>query len=139
MSFSDLSSLSTSEKLTVLAGVGLALLSLVAVLGFVVVSIHSAVIRHVSRYWNIPFLLCSCSLAAWLIYYALLLRLGSGVMLFRGNVIILLCLAVGTFVSIIFRFGSPQRYYAIAGFIVGMLAFNVVAPLFYALRLLRPR
>ena len=130
------SSLSLSEKLTLLVGVALALLSLVAVLAFVLVSIHSVAIRHISRYWNIPFLLCSSSLGGWFIYYALLLRFGSGVMLNRSNVVILLCLTVATFISIIFRFGSPQRYFVIACLIVGLIALNVIAPLFYALRLL---
>jgi len=37
-----------SEKLTLLVGVALALLSLVAVLAFVLVSIHSIVISHIS-------------------------------------------------------------------------------------------
>jgi hypothetical protein len=60
-------------------------------------------------------------------------------MLDRGNVVILLCLTVAAFVSTIFRFNSPQRYYAIAGVILGLLAFNVIVPLFFALRLLRPK
>jgi hypothetical protein len=137
--FSELSSLSLGEKLTLLAAVALALLSLVAVLAFVLTSIHSIVIRQISRHWNLSFLLCSCSLGGWFIYYALMLRLGSGVMLDRGNVVILLCLTVATFVSTIFRFNSPQRYYAIAGVILGLLAFNVIVPLFFALRLLRPK
>jgi hypothetical protein len=136
MPFSDLS---LSEKLSLLAAVSLAVSSLVAVLAFVLVSIHSIAIRHISRYWKIPFLLSSCSLAGWFIFYALSLRFAGGVMLFRGNVVILLCLTVATFVSIIFRFSSPQRYYAIAGLIVGLLAFNMIAPVFYALRLLRPK
>ena len=133
------SNLSLSDKLTLLVGVALAVSSLVAVLAFVLVSVHSIVIRHISRYWNIPFLLGSGSLAGWFVCYALLRRFGGGVMLYRGNVVILVCLAVATFVSIIFRFASPQRYYAIAGLILGLLAFNMIAPLFFALRLLRPK
>ena len=95
------SSLSLSDKLTLLVGVALAVSSLVAVLAFVLVSVHSIVIKHISRYWNITFLLCSGSLGGWFVYYAVLLRFGDGVMLFRGNVVILVCLAVGTFLSII--------------------------------------
>src|ERR1700720_659913 len=96
------SSLSLSDKLTLLIGVALLVLSLVAVLAFVLVSIHSVVIKHISRYWNIPFLLCSGSLAGWFVYYAVLLRFGGGVMLNRTNVVILLCLTVATFISTIF-------------------------------------
>jgi hypothetical protein len=112
--------------------------SIIALLTFFSVSIASIVTRHISRHWNVCFLLCSCALGGWMVYYAGSLRLGGEVMFYRNNLILFYVLTLSVLISAIARFSSPKRYIAIAVLLVSLVAFNVAVPGFlYAFRLFR--
>lgn len=122
----NFSSLSMEEKLTLVSGVILVLLSLLAVLCFASVSIISVVTRRVSHYWNLCFVLCSFALGSWMISYAASLRLAGGMMVFRSNLLLLWVLILTVLVSAIVRFSGTQRYIAVLFVILSLVAYNIV-------------
>lgn len=119
---------SVAEKVTLLAGVLLVVLSLLAVLSFVSLSTITLVTRRVSHYWSVCFLLCSVALGGWMIFYAAQLRLGGGVMIFRNNLLLFWFLVFTVLVSAILGFASPRRYIAILLLTLGLGAFQVAVP-----------
>ena len=120
--------LSIGQKATALASATLIILSLIAALYFVSISVASLLTRSISDYWKGCFLLCSTALAGWMILYAGLLRLGGGVMTFLNNMLIFWFLVFAVFVSTALRFPSPQMYIAILVLALSLAAFHIAVP-----------
>ena len=68
--------LGIGQKASALASAMPIILSLIAALYFVSISVASLLTKSIYHYWNVCFLLCSTALAGWMILYAGLLRLG---------------------------------------------------------------
>jgi hypothetical protein len=98
--------------ITEIVGVALLILSFVAGVFFLLLSTITLVTRHISYWWKPCFLVCSLALGGWIVFYTVLLRLGGGVMVFRGNLLLFLFLIFAVLVSAILRFASPHRYIA---------------------------
>ena len=120
--------LGIGQKASALASAMPIILSLIAALYFVSISVASLLTKSIYHYWNVCFLLCSTALAGWMILYAGLLRLGGGVMIFLNNLLILWFLVFAVFVSTALRFPSPQRYIAILVLALSLAAFHIVVP-----------
>jgi hypothetical protein len=121
--------MTVTEKVTAVAFAGLVILSLVAALSFVSLSVGSLLTQSLSRYWNGCFLVCAIALAGWMILYTCQLRLGGGVMIFRNNLLLFWFLVVAVVVSMSMRFASPQRYLAFLVFILILAAFHIAVPI----------
>lgn len=120
--------LSIGQKATALASAMLKILSLIAALYFVSISVTSLLVKSSSHYWNGCFLLCSTALAGWMILYAGLLRIGGGVMIFLNDLLIFWFFVFAVFASTILRFPSPQRYIAILVWALSLAAFHIAVP-----------
>src|SRR5260370_1206382 len=120
--------LSIGQKATALASGLLIIISLIAALYFVSISVASVLTKSISHYWNECFLLCSTALAGWMILNAGLLRLGGGVMIFLNDLLIFWFLVLAVFVSTSLRFASPQRYIAILVWALSLAAFHIAVP-----------
>jgi hypothetical protein len=133
-------SMSIADKTTLITGVLLVILSLLAVLFFLSLSTIALVTRRISHYWNVCFLLNSLALGSWMIFYAAQLRFGDGVMIFRNNFLLFWLLVFTVLVSATLRFTSPQRYMAILILVISLVVFHVAVPIFlHAIRLIRQR
>jgi len=120
--------LSIAQKAIALASALLKILSLIAALYFVSISVASLLTKNIFHYWTGCFLLCSTALAGWMILYAGLLRLGGGVMIFLNDLLIFWFLVFAVFVSTTLRYPSPQRYIAIFVWVLILAAFHIAVP-----------
>jgi hypothetical protein len=128
------------EKVTLVAGVLLVTLSLLAVLAFLSLSTISLVTRRISHYWNVCFWICSFALGGWMTFYAGQLRLGGGAMFFRNNVLLFWFLTLTVLISAVLRFAGPQRIIAIFVLALSLAVFHVAVPGFLnAIWLIRQR
>jgi hypothetical protein len=117
------------EKLTIVVGVCLIVLTFSALIFFVSISTVSVLTWHISRYWNACFLLCSFALGGWMILYSAQLRFGGGVFIHRNNLLLLWFLIFAVLISALARFGSPQRYIAVLVFFgLSLAAFHAAVP-----------
>ena len=128
MQTAEFQSRSIGEKLILLAGASLIILSFIALACFVSVSAVSLITWRTSHYWNACFLLCSFALGGWMILYAGQLRLGGGVFVYRNNVLLLFFLIFAVLISAVARFASPQRYVAIFILVLSLAAFHIAVP-----------
>jgi hypothetical protein len=132
--------MSVAEKATLVSGLLLVILSLLAVLLFLSLSIISLTTQRIPRYWNLCFLLNALALGGWMIFYSVQLRFGGGVMIYRNNFLFFWLLVFTVLVSTILRFASPQRYMAILILALSLVMFHVAVPGFLnAIRLIRQR
>jgi hypothetical protein len=139
--YAFINGLTAGEKATLLAGLLLVLLSLIAGLFFVGLVIVSGLTKRISHYWNPCFVLCSIALGGWMIFYAAQLRFGGGVMILLNNVLLFWFLVCTVVVSATLRFASPQRYVAIAVLTLSLLLFEIAVPgfLYAPIRLIHDR
>jgi len=121
--------MSIAEKALALVFPVLVVLSLLACLSFVSISISSFLTTGLSHYWNACFLLCSTALAGWIILYAGQLRLGGGVMICLNNLMLFWFLALAVLISALARFSGPQRYVAVLIWGLTLVASYVAAPI----------
>ena len=126
----SLANLSVSQKATLLLSAVLLILSFVAILYFVCLSVISFVTPRFAHAWNVSFLLCSTALGGWMVFYAGLLRIGGGLMYFRRNVVLFWILIFTVLASATVRFSGPQRYFAIFGLALSLIGFHVAVPRF---------
>jgi len=121
-------SLEPSEKLIVLVGITLTVLSVLALAIFVTLSVVSLATWTVLRFWNVCFYLCAISCGGWMVLYTGQLRIGGGVFLRRNNVLLLLSLILAVSISTVVRFAGHQRYIAIAALVLLLALFHVAVP-----------
>jgi hypothetical protein len=121
----ELGSSTLGEKLFLFVGASLILVSLLSLAVFAVLSALSLVTWSVPHFWNACFLLCSVSLAGWMLLYTGQLRFGGGVFLLRNNVLLLFSLILAVFISAIMRFHGYQRYFAVLTLALALTAFHI--------------
>jgi len=126
MKFYDLK---TDEKLLLLAGASLTILSLFALLLFITLSAVSLVTWSVPNFWNLCFLLCAVSLGGWMLLYTGQLRIGGGVVLGIKNILLLYSLILTVVISAVVKFTGQQKYIAILVLGLALTAFYVAAPI----------
>ena len=125
MKFHDLK---TDEKLLLFVGAGLTILSLLALLFFVALSAVSLVTWSAPHFWNLCFLLCSISLAGWVLLYAGQLRIGGGVSVRLNNILLLFSLILAVLISAFVGLAGYQKYVAILGLVLALTAFHIAVP-----------
>jgi hypothetical protein len=118
----------TGDKLRVFVGTGLTMLSFLALLFFVTLSVVSLVIWSVPHFWNLCFLLSAVSLGGWMLWYTGQLRIGGGVMVYHKNVLLVLSLILAVLISAIVRFPGSQKYVAILVLTLVLAAFHIAVP-----------
>ncbi len=122
MKFRDLK---PGDKLLFSAGMSLILLSLLALVTFVSVSVFSLVTWSAPHLWNLCFLLCAVSLGAWMVLYTGQLRIGGGVFLRRNNILLLFSLIVAVLTSTLVRFSGYQKLFALITLALILAAFHI--------------
>ena len=125
MKFHDLK---TDDKLLLIVGASLTILSFLALLFFITLSAVSLMTWSVPHSWNLCFLLCAVSLGGWMLLYTGQLRIGGGVFFYRNNVLLLLSLILAVLISAIVRFDGHQKFIAIAALGLTVAIFNVAVP-----------
>lgn len=126
MKFGDLK---TSDKLILIVGSSLTILSFLALLAFVALSAVSLVTWSVPHFWNLCFLLCAVSLGGWMLLYTGQLRIGGGIIIYRNNVLLLLSLVLAVLISAVVRFVGHQKYIAILTLGLALAAFYIAVPI----------
>ncbi len=111
---SGFSSLSSHQKILVVLGGGLVLLSYSALLGCAFLSVQSLITERISRYWKLCFILCAVAMAGWMSYYAVMFIRGGGMMIYRSNLVMFWLLALATLSSAFVGFKYPHRYIAVS-------------------------
>lgn len=119
------SSLKTGERLLVLVGASLIMLSILALLFFVALSAFSLVTWSLPHHWSLCFLLCAASLGGWMLLYTGQLRIGGGVFFRRNNVLLLFSLILAVLVSAIVTFPGHQRYFAVLILALALTVFHI--------------
>jgi|SRR5256885_14374932 len=125
MKFHDLK---TDDKLLLIVGASLTILSFLALLFFITLSAVSLMTWSVPHSWNLCFLLCAVSLGGWMLLYTGQLRIGGGVIVYRNNVLRLLSLILAVLISSLVRFGGNQKYIAILVLCFALAAFHIAVP-----------
>jgi hypothetical protein len=113
------------QKLLLFVGASLIVVSFLSLAIFVALTALSLVTWSVPHSWNTCFLLCSVSLAGWMVLYTGQLRISGGVFLLRNNVLLLLALILAVFVSAIVRFPGYQKYFAVLTLTLALMAFHI--------------
>src|ERR1700745_2386003 len=109
---SGFSSLTSHQKILVVLGGGLVLLSYSALLGCAFLSALSLITKRIPRYWTLCFILCAVAMAGWMSYYAVMFIRGGGMMIYFSNLILFWLLALATLSSAFVGFKYPHRYIA---------------------------
>jgi hypothetical protein len=120
-----LGSLKLGQKLLLFVGASLIVVSLLSLAIFVALSALSLVTWSVPHFWNACLMLCSVSLAGWMLLYTGKLRIGGGVFLLRNNVLLLFSLILAVFISAIVRFPGYQKYFAVLTLALALTAFHI--------------
>lgn len=127
----------SSEKVLVVVGGGLVLLSYSGLLECAFLSFSSVLTNRFSRYWTTCFILCAAATAGWMAFYAVMFLRQEGVMILRPNVVMYWLLALATLLSAFFGFKYPQKYVAASTVAIIVAAYSYVFPIFaYGLSLL---
>ena len=120
--------LKTGDKLLLLVGASLTVLSFLSLLVFTTLSAVSLVTWRVPQFWNLCFLLCAVSLGGWMLLFTGQLRIGGGVLVRRNNVLLLLSLIIAVLISSVVRFAGHQKYIAILALGLALAAFHIAVP-----------
>jgi hypothetical protein len=124
----EFSSLSVTQKATVLAFACLVVLSFLGLLVFLSVSVVSLLGRNITYYWSWCFLLCATALGGWMVLYTAQLRLAGGLTIYRNNLLLFIGLLLAVFISATLRFASPQKYVALSLLVLSLIAFYLAVP-----------
>jgi hypothetical protein len=134
---SGFSSLTSHQKVLVVAAGGLVLLSYSAILGCASLTLLSMITNRFSRYWTICFISCAAATAGWMTFYAVLMIRREGLMIYRSNVIMFWLLALATLLSAFVGLEYPHKYVAASAVVAIVAAYSYMFRIFvYSLSLL---
>jgi len=126
----DFGALTSHQKVLVVVGGGLVLLSYSALLGCAFLSVISLLTHRFARYWTTCFIFCAAATAGWMAFYAGLFIRREGVMILRPNVVMFWLLALATLLSAFLGFKNPNKYVAASTVLVIVAAYSYVFPIF---------
>ena len=129
MQDSGFGSLSSHEKILVVLGGALVLLSYSALLGCAFLSVLSLMTDRFSRYWMTCFMLSAAATVGWMGYYAVWFVRGEGVMIFRSNLVMFWLLALATLLCAFVGFKHPHKYIATSAVAVIVAAYSYTFPI----------
>jgi len=133
----EFGALTSHQKVLVVVGGGLVLLSYSALLGCAFLFGISLLTNRFSWYWTTCFIFCAAATAGWMAFYAVLFIRWEGVMILRPNVVMFWLLALATLLSAFFGFKNPNKYLTASIVAIIVAAYSYVFPIFtYGLSLL---
>lgn len=125
---SGFSSLSSHQRILVVLGGALVLLSYSALLGCAFLSVLSPMTNRFSRYWTTCFILSAAATVGWMGYYAVWFIRGEGVMIFRSNLLMFWLLVLATLLSAFVGFKYPHKYIAASAVALIVAAYSYAFP-----------